>query len=82
MQGGVFGLAIPLLQISVLFGSKIVLSSPSDGIRRSQWFAKQPVILPDCLSSAPLFRVAKNTVKTVPSAKLVRFAQVKSAPMH
>jgi hypothetical protein len=53
----------------------MLLSSTTDGSRQSQRFAKQPVMgesPPGALGSfvsAPLFSVAKNTVKTVPSAK-------------
>ena len=56
--------------------SKMLLSSTTDGSRQSQRFAKQPVmgvsplgaLRPACVL-APV-SVAKNTVKTVPSAKI------------
>src|SRR5271163_1757251 len=69
-------LSFSVAQLAALSRSKMLLSSTTDGSRQSQRFAKQPVMgesPPGALGSfvsAPLFSVAKNTVKTVPSAKI------------
>src|SRR5271156_3148248 len=69
-------LSFSVAQLAALSRSKMLLSSTTDGSRQSQRFVKQPVMgesPPGALGSfvlAPLFSVAKNTVKTVPSAKI------------